>query len=585
MASLLGITALLAVTHSASAGPLQQPACFGAVPTIVGTEGPDSLEGTAADDVIAGLGGDDMLVGLLGNDRICGGPGVDTLFGGFTTFGAADPGNDQIDGGPDMDGVIGGLGDDRLIGGEGIDIIAFFDSITTGVNADLASGVATGVGTDTITEFEAISGTIRNDVLTGSAAGDFFFPFPGDDVVRGGAGFDIVTFLAPVQASLATGTAVGEGNDSLSGLEGLGVDPRFVSVLTGNGSDNYIQGSHGNDTIRGSGGNDTLLGLAGDDRMTGGPGFDLVNGGAGNDSLDGGAGVGDTLSYIDAATRVTVTLVNGTGVAGADRDRFTGFEVVAGSQQNDVLTGDAGPNSLEGRGGNDRVLGAKGNDFLDGGGDTDRLSGGPGDDYCLDGETDVGCEIKDRTKPNPNALVAAALVDLRGMLDRLDAKTSAGRGPKQTFGVVGLMPLLRTYTSAAQARTLSDRVQYTTPPTCKEPRGRAAVTAITPPTIVDPEDLGSGQLTLIWQGQLTLRNRVVYETPVLGAVFAGPNVPSPGFTREWRDLQTNRVHRIFSRALSGNGRYLWKAVVSLEEVPGLRSLRTVQAIPPFCPTR
>ena len=61
-----------------------------ALPTVVGTEGPDVLRGTDGPDVILGLGGDDRIFGLGGDDVICGGLGADQVDGG--------PGNDSIAG-------------------------------------------------------------------------------------------------------------------------------------------------------------------------------------------------------------------------------------------------------------------------------------------------------------------------------------------------------------------------------------------------------------------------------------------------------------------------------------------------------
>lgn len=55
--------------------------CFGQTPTIVGTEGDDTLNGTAGDDVIVGLGGNDVIRGLEGNDTICAGAGDDDVAG------------------------------------------------------------------------------------------------------------------------------------------------------------------------------------------------------------------------------------------------------------------------------------------------------------------------------------------------------------------------------------------------------------------------------------------------------------------------------------------------------------------------
>jgi Ca2+-binding RTX toxin-like protein len=70
---------------------------------------------------------------------------------------------------------------------------------------------------------------------------------------------------------------------------------------------------------------------------------------------------------------VVVTLgMSGSGVADGDasvgHDMFvSGIFRVSGSEFNDILTGNGGNNTLEGRGGNDVLIGNGGNDTLTGG--------------------------------------------------------------------------------------------------------------------------------------------------------------------------------------------------------------------------
>jgi len=85
------------------------PKCQGQIPTIVGTDGPDTLEGTPGTDVIMGLGGPDEIFAAGGFDTVCGGGGADTIEGG--------PATDILDGGAGEDVLLGGGGNDLLIGG------------------------------------------------------------------------------------------------------------------------------------------------------------------------------------------------------------------------------------------------------------------------------------------------------------------------------------------------------------------------------------------------------------------------------------------------------------------------------------
>jgi uncharacterized repeat protein (TIGR01451 family) len=100
------------------------PTCEGREPTILGTEGDDSITGTEKRDVIVALGGNDVIFGLGGNDVICGLPGDDTVraSAGIDTVRGAS-GNDVLKGGNSNDSVGGGLGRDRLGGGLGVDTL------------------------------------------------------------------------------------------------------------------------------------------------------------------------------------------------------------------------------------------------------------------------------------------------------------------------------------------------------------------------------------------------------------------------------------------------------------------------------
>ena len=99
---------------------------------------------------------------------------------------------------------------------------------------------------------------------------------PGDDVVDGGAGEDQLSFsLSPaaVVVDLAAGTASGEGEDQLIGIE----------RVEGSPFDDRLMGSAAADWMAGLDGDDEVFGRAGDDFLDGGPGFDFVDGGDGFD--------------------------------------------------------------------------------------------------------------------------------------------------------------------------------------------------------------------------------------------------------------------------------------------------------------
>jgi len=128
----------------------------------------------------------------------------------------------------------------------------------------------------------------------------------------------------------------------------------------------------------------------GNDQLTGGAGNDILRGGAGADTLNGGNG-NDTASYADSAGAVTVNLATASAAGGdAEGDTITGIENLVGSNLDDTLTGDLGPNVLTGNAGNDVLDGGDGNDTLLGGAGADTLNGGLGIDTASYSDATAG---------------------------------------------------------------------------------------------------------------------------------------------------------------------------------------------------
>jgi hypothetical protein len=169
-----------------------------------------------------------------------------------------------------------------------------------------------------------------------------------------------------------------------------------------------LAGTPGSDTLVGGPAADVLSGLGGDDRLSGGKGDDVLDGGPGNDDLAGGRGT-DAASYGGAAAvRVTIDDLADDGAAGEHDNVQVDVEDVYGSDQGDVLTASAGPNTLDGGAGPDTLTGAAGADDLFGGpgddrlfardGVADRVDCGDGFDTSIVDERDhvTGCEAVDR---------------------------------------------------------------------------------------------------------------------------------------------------------------------------------------------
>lgn len=123
-----------------------------------------------------------------------------------------------------------------------------------------------------------------NDEILGQAGDDTLTGGFGDDTLDGGIGTDTAVFVAgramEVDLRPGMGLAMGEGTDSLRGIENL---------RTGAGDDR-LTGSNFANRIEAGAGRDALRGLAGDDTLIGGQGIDTLRGGAGHDQLEGGSG-------------------------------------------------------------------------------------------------------------------------------------------------------------------------------------------------------------------------------------------------------------------------------------------------------
>lgn len=266
-----------------------------------------------------------------------GGGGGDTFTGGAN--------NDRLYGGGGADKLRGGDGDDVLVGGTGLD-----DLRGEGGNDFIVS-------TDFYTEFERSAVTqLPLDYVKGLAAivsgTTATLAAQSDALIDGGDGND--TAVLDFEANGAAVNFV-LNPASLATLPGLPTQIRNVEAIWAIDSNN----------------NDTFVGGNLDDRF-------LTIGGV--DSFDGGAGV-DTYELLRTAVASNVNLANNalnTGAAAGDT--LTDIENVVGSQNANIITGDAQNNLFQGRAGNDTLNGAGGNDTLDGGAGADTLNGGTGDD-------------------------------------------------------------------------------------------------------------------------------------------------------------------------------------------------------------
>jgi Ca2+-binding RTX toxin-like protein len=320
---------------------------------LTGGPGDDDIYAHAGNDTLNGDGGSDRLVGESGNDTITGGDGDDQQYstnaGAILTGG---DGNDTINGGPGNDWVWGDGNDDTLSGDAGNDWLRGdegADNLHGGGNDDLMDG---GNGTDTF------AGDAGKDTVTYAtySNGIYTAESPGVIVTLDGVAND-----GPIAE---TGRAENVDAEVVQGSS-------YADTITGNGSDNTLDGGAGNDTINGAGGDDTLIGGSDNDSFVAEPGADTYT---------GGGDAGDTLSYASRTTPVTVSL-DGTANDGAAGE---GDNVAANMGK---VVGGSGADTLQGGTSNDTLDGGPGTDTVKGGPGDDTLSGGPGaTPDTLDGE-------------------------------------------------------------------------------------------------------------------------------------------------------------------------------------------------------
>jgi Ca2+-binding RTX toxin-like protein len=297
-------------------------------------------------NAIVGSSYDDTLIGDNANNNLSGANGKDFLTG--------NGGNDILNGGQWMDGT-------NAIGMNDLDFAVYSNAtagitviMNAGTNANGVFGTVTGnasVGTDTIQFVEGIIGSSHADTMTGGANGyrEVFRGGGGNDIINGGAGFDVSQYI---DATGGVAVTIGAGGNGFG--EGTGANQSGIGKDTLSGIE-YVIGSNFNDNI-----NFQLFDALG---------FNGVRGGGGNDNI---VGNGSTrLDYFDAVNvGVTVDLTKGTvnaTASGLGTDTFSGVNSVRGSNFADILIGGQTAYNVGGIGNFESFVGQGGNDYIDGG--------------------------------------------------------------------------------------------------------------------------------------------------------------------------------------------------------------------------
>ena len=416
--------------------------------TLYGSYGNDSLLGGDGRDFLYGSDGNDTLVGGTGDDYIENwgsgsdvyifnrGDGHDKIYDSASNYGGTD--TIRFGTGIAAANLTFRRDDDDLI----IDIDGGADQLRISrwglsTNYFIERIEFTGGGSLSLEQILASIpapplGASGNDKLTAWHLGDRLQGLDGNDTLTGRGASDTLEG--------------GDGGDNIDGA--LGND----SLLGGAGSD-WLYGRGGNDTLIGDADNDTINGDEGDDVLYGNAGNDSLTGGAGSDTYVFSIGDGkDTISNYDVTGGIDTILLRGVTAADTtitlqgndlvltfannstdsltlyyavasgyyvvdritfddgsawDLDKITELIysglppvpiqgvpadqqniILSGGSGNDTLNGKARNDSLSGGVGNDTLTGNDGDDWLDGGFGADSLLGGNGADTLIGGSGD-----------------------------------------------------------------------------------------------------------------------------------------------------------------------------------------------------
>ena len=376
-------------------------------------DGHDNVTGNAQRNRIDGGDGNDFIDGGAGNDVLVGGNGFDIIVGG--------EGRDRID---------GGAGNDHLDGGEGADIYLYHADVNGGFDEIRDTGTDDGrdimlAAADNVQiGLSMVFSLANNGIEIISSGRHANVTIEGQDIgnnwdftdislfriaaINSGDGMDIVQGNS--RRNIINGEA---GHDQLYGGEGR-------DILSGGDDSDFLFGENGADQLFGDAGNDILTGGRGRDTLTGGEGFDIFAFGpdSGRDVVTDfniAADLIDLRAYDGELTYEDLRFVQGSrglfifmgdnrvllenvflDSLSAELFIFPELETPAqeeapvdedmmidGGSGSDTLEGGSGNDTINASHGDDTIIGNAGNDYLDGGNGNDTLFGGDGNDEVI----------------------------------------------------------------------------------------------------------------------------------------------------------------------------------------------------------
>jgi Ca2+-binding RTX toxin-like protein len=291
-----------------------------------------------------------------------------------------------LEGGGGSDTITGGGEHDEIWGACKVDLAnqcyGFSDTLNGGGGDD------TLIGGDSTPVFGKAA-----DVLHGGPGDDKLEGGQGADQLWGDAGKDTAWYAPrgnPITASLDNAANDGEAGEN----DYIHTD---IEAIQGGLGKDTLNGGNTDDTLKGGPGDDTLNGYGGADYLYGEEGSDLLRPGPGQDHLYGGGDPANSCCTFDTATyserwnpvNLSIDGNANDGEAGEGDYIDDDIEGLAGGSNNDTLIGSTRGNILTGNAGQDTLLGLGSPqeqnpgagphfpDSLNGGPDDDSLNGGP----------------------------------------------------------------------------------------------------------------------------------------------------------------------------------------------------------------
>lgn len=371
--------------------------------TIYGGDGTDNIMGGSGTDVLyAGDGGSEG-----SPSYVTAGTGTATLYGGagVSVLTDAQGGNDVLEAGSG-DTSLYGVGQDTLIAGSGTTYLAGGPGSTYvfGSNVSVDEVASAGSGTLEFTSSVDSSDISLSAVLDSGGAGSLTIDEGDGSITVDGALSDAneigsVVFDDPQSLSLMQFVQQEASLGNAAATTVAGVHGNLIFDVA-NGD--VVSGGSGQDTISAWGNNDTLNAGSGGGEICAEGTDDLVTGGSGNDTLDAAAagttlvgGLGNEVFEVNDSSDVVE------GQANANSNAIVSYVNYTLPTHVDVLTlagtenlsatgnSDAG-NVITGNAGNDTLIAGSGSDTLISGTGIDTLLGGNGPDtFMVNNSADV----------------------------------------------------------------------------------------------------------------------------------------------------------------------------------------------------